>query len=74
MTLVALTQEPEVKVRLAMIGKWCLDRCPMRFPGECDTWCVLYDTALECVYDSNAPPEASYQRCPACIAAHGGAE
>jgi len=28
-TLVALTQEPKVKVRLAMIGKWCGESCPM---------------------------------------------
>lgn len=74
MTLIALTQEPEVKVRLAMIGKWCMNSCKMLTQGECDTWCVLYDAPVNYDFDSVAGKTAEYLRCPACIAAHGGAE
>jgi hypothetical protein len=76
MTLVALTQEPEVKVRLAMIGRWCLPACMMLTDGESGSYCILYgDEHL--TYEGGhgtwrGGPE--YLRCPACIAAHGGAE
>lgn len=83
MTLVALTQEPEVKVRLAMIGKWCLPACAMFRDCQCYddgyTSCALDGTETELKEDpdlrlayGNQGPE--YLRCPACIAAHGGAE
>lgn len=75
MTLIALTQEPEVKVRLAMIGKWCLRSCfmlrerPILDDGE--TYCVLYGADDD---DGLSSSQEGYLRCPACIAAHGGAE
>lgn len=66
MPIIALTQEPEVKVRLAMIGKWCLPSCPMlaqRYAlGDYDVVCQLYteadDEALQFAYPEwrrNAP-------------------
>ena len=82
MTLIALTQEPEVKVRLAMIGKWCGKDCIMsRDIGDdygCGgTECVLYPSESEyggtdtLVYDVSVRLN---ERSAACIAAHGGAD
>lgn len=75
MTLVALTQEPEVKVRLAMIGKWCLPACVSFVITEMGSHCQLYNEDLH--YEGShgcwrGGPE--YLRCSACIAAHGGVE
>lgn len=80
MTLVALTQEPEVKVRLAMIGKWCSNLCPMltiRSDGyDTQECCLLYEQDVE-RGPEHETPTGNFNgrlRCPACIAAHGGAE
>jgi hypothetical protein len=75
-TLVALTQEPEVKVRLAIAGKYCSKQCIMMRHhyeghwGEHRPACHLYDPDGQLVQDVGW----EYQRTAACIAAHGGAE
>lgn len=76
MTLIALTQEPEVKVRLAMIGQNCSKQCVMlrhHYEGHWNVHrpaCALYDARGRLARDANN----EYVRHPDCIAAHGGAE
>ncbi len=77
MTLVALTQEPEVKVRLAMIGRYCLPACASLVHGEEGTCCHVYRSEwlhYEGAHDGPRCLGPGYLRCAACVAEHGGAE
>ncbi len=73
MTLVALTQEPEVKVRLEFAGSHCNYGCDaMVITEDGSEYCALYPEAggrLRYDHQCKLP-----HRDPACIEAHGGAE